>query len=186
MSHPYRNTMNTRALQTIRPLAIFLLAGFVLTGCRTYGGYGSEEAAVAQIHQANERFAKELDRARSDAETLQTLASAHRNLTSYVEEYQRFVEKHAALLEAHRATYDRLKDGASYRAASRALGAVVSEQFLVHDGYRSVLEEMLGLRETLQKRAASAHYQQVPPYYRQIEEQIYNPTVARVAAALGG
>ncbi|WP_457651993.1 hypothetical protein [Rhodocaloribacter sp.] len=178
--------MKTRAFPSIPTLAILLFAGFALTGCRTYGGYGSEEAAVAQIHQANERFAKELDRARSDVEILQTLASAHRNLASYVEEYQGVVEEHAALLEAHRATYDRLRDGASYRTASRALGAVVSEQALVHEGYRSALEEMLGLREKLRERAASVRYQTVPPYFRRIEEQIHTPTVAQVAAAFGG
>lgn len=177
--------MNSRTFGFFHSLLVLLVAGFVLTGCRTYGGYGSEEAAVHEIGQANERFAAELERARSDAERLQSLVARHETLAPFVAEYEQWVAEHAALLEAHKEKYEQLSGGASYRKVSRALGAVVSEQQLVHEGYREVLEDMLGMRDRLVKRALSVHYQQVPVYYRRIEEQIYNPTVSQVLAAFG-
>lgn len=150
-----------------------LLLLFVATGCRTYGGYDSEEAALAQIEQANTQFAASLERARAAAEALKATAPAHPEWGDAVADYEALVEEHARTLAAHHALQATLaEEGGSYRTVSRALGAIVSEERRINDGYEQVLDRMAGAPESLRRV-----YQVVPPYYHRVMHQKQRPTV---------
>lgn len=113
-------------------LCLVLLAA----GCRTYGGYDSGPLTMAQIEEANRTFAAEAERARAELGALERLAagSADSLLVQTVQAYGALVTLHEALLAEHRQEAEEADRG-NYRALSRTLGAIVSEQALVRDGY---------------------------------------------------
>ncbi|QXD15662.1 hypothetical protein GQ464_001590 [Rhodocaloribacter litoris] len=163
-----------------------LLAVLLLAGCRTYGGYGSEEAARTQLRTAVERFADELERARADARLLREVAAAAPALAAYVDAYEQTVTRHAALLEEHRARLEALGEDASYRTLSRALGAVVSEQSLIRDRYRNLLVAMAYPDTMPHVVRLLSGYQAVPPYYARIEATLIVPSAEDLLARYRG
>ncbi|RMF56340.1 MAG: hypothetical protein D6746_12625 [Bacteroidetes bacterium] len=161
-------------------LALVVLAG---TGCRTYGGYGSEEATLAQIEAANERFAEALRRAEAEAAMLSEALADVKAVAPYVDAYRWVTQRHAEMLETHRAKYETLQQGASYRELSRALGAIVTEQIVVQEQYEHLLWAMAYAESmpALTVRLLSS-YQAIPPYYVRIEERLQTPTAEDVVA----
>ncbi len=157
------------------PIGIVWVLLLLGSGCRTYGGYDTEEIALKQIEQANRQFAQALEQARADAEALNASLAGHPAWVPAVSAFGHLVAEHAALLEAHRALYARLaEEGGSYLDVSRALGAVVSEQRRIQDGYGRILA---GLQEA-GTVVVGGVYQAVPPYYHRRFYQLNKPSVA--------
>jgi hypothetical protein len=160
-----------------------LLVGLVLViglgACRTYGGYGSEEALKAQIEEANEQFADQLTRAQNGMERLSRAASENVALQPVVSEYEDAMRQHTAFLAEHREQAERVKvhTGAlgrltsSYRDLNRCLGSILSEQAEVNIRYNEAVAHLVAIRDGLGEDVATHEqgdtglYQAVPPQY---------------------
>lgn len=170
-------------------LATVLL--ITLSGCRTYGGYGTEEASFDEIQEINERFASELSKAKSELSTLQQAASQNRELGSYVERYEALLTRHEALVEHHEALTGSLKvrTGAlgrlstSYRDLNRALGSITAEQLAMKSHYHQLANSLAthGSGEVLLPGPMS-RYQAVPPYYERVRVALEQHSLSEALA----
>lgn len=126
-----------------RPAFVFFCVGLLaLTGCRTYGGYGSEEATYRQMQQANRQFANDLERARADLEALEDAAAQNDALTSYAERFQALVQRHEQTLEEHRATVEGMSASDDYRSLHRSYGTIITEARILRKQYNRVVERV--------------------------------------------
>ena len=153
---------------------------FLLTGCRTYGGYDSEEALYAQIEKTNQQFADELNRARSEFSLIQNAASSNRMFAPFVDQYEAILEDHAEKVEAHAGILAGLEVktgfigqlGQSYRMLNRGLGSILTDQAQVRDAYVHLLNninrEAKGEAFTPVSIPEPGRYQAVPPFYEAI------------------
>ncbi len=159
-------------------LLVVLLA---TTGCRTYGGYGSEEGTIEQIQQANSDFASQLDQARSDLNLLEESAQANSALDALVPVYRDVVALHEEKLALHRDYANDVTAESGYREISRKYGAILSEQRLLSIRYQEMHERV---RQALRGEASSAEqaalqssYQVVPLFYRRAENEASDLTM---------
>lgn len=160
------------------------------TGCRTYGGHGSEEGTLDQIEQANSDFASRLDRARSDLEMLQQSAQANSGLESLVPVYQQVVSMHEDKLALHREYADALGSDSGYREISRKYGAIISDQRLVTIRYQEMHERVRQALQTAdtataESAALESRYQVVPLFYRRAENQAADLTMKEALQGAG-
>jgi hypothetical protein len=152
---------------SVRLLALLALV-LTMTGCRTYGGYGSEDASLVQIGAANAYFAQQLGRAEADLRTLEQAAASNASLATYAAQYRAFVLVHQAFLDAHQELEADLEGGGSYREVHRALGAIISEQNLVSDLYERLLLQIWQTTQgdsTVHAFPDRGTYEIMPPYY---------------------
>lgn len=161
----------------LRAGAVALLVVGFGSGCRTYGGYGTEEKAVAAIERMNEQFARSLARAEGDLAALQDMARTTSRLMPVAEEFAAVMADHARLLESHRQDVDRLKSGPSgYRASSRLLGGIVTDHQLTAHRYQVVVGRAAGMdRGRVSEPRPHSLYQQVPPHYIRLENRAAEP-----------
>jgi hypothetical protein len=117
------------------PLFIAAVVLVVTSGCRTYGQYGNTEAIPAQMQQAVQQFADDLERAESDILALSEATAQNAALQPAESAYRDLIAKHRTFLEAHRAIAAEYEDGGDYRALNREYGAIISEQRLVSTRY---------------------------------------------------
>lgn len=160
---------------TNRSTLLVLLAGLlVLTGCRTYGDYGSTAATIDQAAQAAQDYADALNRARADLDRLQAAAESNTALAMFVPRYEHTIAQHEAQLSDHRAITERLQDDPSYRTASRLFGAMISEQRATADRYhqlhKRIQQTVQGVPGAMYRSAESPSYV-VPTYYKRVENQ---------------
>ncbi len=167
-------------MRIVSLFSLVVVVGLLASGCRLYGGYGSEEAALKQIEEANDRFANDLDRYRADYTALAGVSFSSEEMDELVEQFQETVKRHEALVRSHAANRISLNEGASYRTVSRVLGAVVSENDAVYGTYDRILAQ---LAEVDQPVHDMSRYQAVPPFYVNLERQIRRPSVRLVLAA---
>ncbi|NNE68887.1 MAG: hypothetical protein HKN29_00835 [Rhodothermales bacterium] len=114
----------------------------LLSGCRMYGGHGSEAATYAQIQEALERYEDRADRLQGDHDAVMAAAAGNAALASAAEATAALVNAQAETLEFHRATVASVSDGSSYRKLNRALGAMVTEQQRIEDQYRRIVAQV--------------------------------------------
>ncbi len=159
---------------------LLVLSVVLLASCRTYGGYGSEDATHEQITETNAAFGTALSSARAELPTLQRAAQGRPELTPYVGRYEALLLQHEEMAEAHMALQASLKvkTGAlgrltsSYRDLSRALGAIVSEQREIELAYEDIALDVrraaLGDAFVAEEPREKGRYQIVPPYYERL------------------
>ena len=167
-------------------LALLLVA----SGCRTYGDdYGNEEATLEGIAEANEQFATDLARARTELATLRRAAEANPALEPLAEQYTEVLVAHGVTLDVHRDmaaeldVEDSIWDqtvggwlgGGDYRPLHRAYGAIISEQQLVRDRYDELVRNVLTATRQDSINYAWAlepypegYYYVIPPQYERI------------------
>ena len=135
--HQYDPFMTAhRSLQHFRVLLfIFVAGGLVLTGCRTYGGYGSEEKTYHQIQETIRQLEQELGRAQSDLRRLETAADTVDALKPLADRYRELVASHEGYLQTYRGQAEALSAGASYRNLHRTYGAMITDRDLLHRQY---------------------------------------------------
>ena len=157
-----------------------LLALLLLTGCRTYGGFDSEEALYAQIEKTNQQFEDELTRAKAELNLIRNAASSNRLFASFAAQYEEILSTHEAAVADHAALFESLevKTGPigrltqSYRKLNRGLGAILAEQNQIRDSYVHLLNNINRVAKddayvpvTIPEEG---RYQAVPPFYESI------------------
>ena len=155
-----------------------MFIALVLSGCRTYGDYGTEEATFAEIEDVNSRFADELDRAQAEQATLQRAAGQYGDLKPFNAHYDELLSRHEALVASHAALTAQLsvKTGpmgrltSSYRDLNRALGNIVADQQMMKDLYEEFAQELAGLNP--ETRSSTSRYEIVPPFYERIHAEL--------------
>lgn len=153
--------------------ATFLLAIAALTtGCRTYGGHGSEDATYTQILSAVERYEAQAERMRGDYQALIEASGQNPELLPFSSRLASTLEIQEASLRHAQALADNVSASSDYRALNRALGSLVSHQQRVDDAYTRILEDIQGDRVDLLRRQDPARYQIVPAYYARIEASL--------------
>lgn len=129
-------------LASAAPRLAALLLLVTLVGCRTYGGYGTEEETVEQILEANRLFAADLERARADLLVLEQVAERNPLLVAPYQRFYGIVTLHEALLNEHQDLAADLDDGfMTYREISRTLGAITTEDRMIRSRYRAFLTD---------------------------------------------
>ena len=176
----------TASALSLLGLALLLVA----SGCRTYGDdYGNEEATLEGIAEANEQFADDLARARTELGTLRRVAAANPALEPLAEQYAELLVAHEVVLDVHRDMAAKLDAGDSiwdqtiggwvgggdYRPLHRAYGAIISEQQIVRDRYDELVRNALITtgRDSLNYVWAlepypEGRYYVIPPQYERI------------------
>ena len=167
-------------------LLILLVASFV--GCRTYGGYGSEEATLRQIEAAQVQLSRDLVQARNDLRSLQASAAGSAQLQAAANAYEGVVRAHEALVAEHEAIVEEARsNNDAYRFLSRTLRGMHSEQQNLHQRYRDILH---GVRSAAVMGAPTRpgtvipRYHVVPPFYERIENADYITSVGGAWRAL--
>lgn len=173
-------------LQKYSVFCVLVLA--VLSGCRTYGGYDSEEAIYDQIVESNTAFANELEKARGDLSKLQQAASQNAEYSNFVTEYEHLLERHEGMVEAHAELTETLdvKTGflgrltPAYRNLNRALGNIAAEQAAMRNSYYRFAAHLSGDAEgdIWKANIDRSRYQAVPPYYQVISHTIERKTIS--------
>lgn len=169
----------------------FLLTLLVLvSGCRSYGGYGSAEETRQQIQRIVDRFEEELSRARADLRTLEAAADRYADLSTPAGGYARVVEGHEAVLDAQRDVAARMAEESDYRTLRRAYDAMVVQQRLVRRLYQEVLRSAYEVADVDPTPDVGRLYSVVPPYYARAGAPdrmlTVNDVVARVRSDVEG
>ena len=162
----------------------FIIALVVLTGCRTYGDYGSEEATYAQIEKINTQFADDLDKARAEKAGLDRVVSQLSDLRGVDEEYAELLEKHESMIAHHAELTGHLKVKkgmlgrltTSYRDLNRALGYIAAEQEAMKADYDTFVRRLAGM--TKSDRGAMSRYEIAPPFYERIRSSLERLSLA--------
>lgn len=129
-----------------------LVTLLVLSGCRTYGGDGTEAKNFEAMQNAVQSFEDELSRAQADLQTLEEAATSD-TLEALAHRFQDQVHEHEELLETQQERVHRLSPDASYRTLQRAYGATVKEQQMMEQKYQRVVRTV---RATVQERDVEA------------------------------
>lgn len=167
---PSIRSLMTRLASRLLPA---LVVALLLTGCRTYGGRGSEEQLTAQLQQAHTQFVQMRDQARNDLAALQQQAASNPALGLHVAAFEANLQAHEALLQNHEAMMAH-PSGGDYRDLSNAFGAMLTEHQKIADRYQAILRQVRGGPGPV---ADQSRYQIVPPYYVRVME-------AQAAAAI--
>ncbi len=170
---------SARTLATTRErLVLLVVLMLVASGCRMYGGYGTEDAHVAQAETTVANFAQQIGQAEADLAALNAAAASTPALAPHAALYADLVAHHTALAAAQEA---RLEDvaGGSYRTVSRALGAMVAEQQRVHEQYNRM---HYAIQDVVQGTTGGAVisaslYRSVPAYFERIRHGLEQPTM---------
>lgn len=158
-----------------------LLSLLALTGCRTYGGYDSEPLTLDQMQTATQQFAENLEQARSDLSLLEAATATNPALDPLEQTYRTTVTLHAEKLDHHRRIVEEFNaaDG-SYRALSRNYGAIISDQRLVQQRYRSLLARISRTVRGVDPQPApemKSRYSVAPIFYSQAERELNTLTM---------
>ena len=151
-----------------------LLLLVVLSGCRTYGGYGTTEEIPRQMQQAVQQFADELARAESDVQALSAAVAQNSALEPFESQYRDVIAKHEEFLEHHRAIAEQFQDGGDYRALNRNYGAIISEQRLIETRYNELHARIQRIVSGQPDRAVQqlkSRYVVNPSYYGRVQNR---------------
>lgn len=173
----------SRRLSAHSLLAVIVLLT-ALSGCRSYGGQGSEEAIYEEMQRGHQVFEKVLDRKRAELRTLQQAASENERLADLAEQYARMVQGHQALLDEYGEEIANLSPDSDYRNLNHAFGAMIAMHRTVKMQYDRLLDH--AHRSFLSADTASAvkrPYALIPPYFDRVREGQRELTLNDVIAA---
>lgn len=136
-------------LRVDRFVVLLALAGLLVSGCRTYGGYDSKPKMYQAMQRSVEGFADDLNRAEADFRILVDAAEESDTLQSLVDDYQAVMDAHKSLLEKQRHRVEQFSASSGYRTLHREYGATVTEQRMIEQNYRRVVRAARGsIQET--------------------------------------
>ena len=151
----------------LKNVSALLALLIVFSGCRMYGGHGSEEATYAQIQEALARYEARADRLQGDYDALSRAAAMRPMLVQEVEVLAALQTAQQSTLAHHRETAASVNAGSSYRSLKRALGAMITQQQIIEDQYDRIAARILD-RSDLDSQP-EALYSTVPAKLARIE-----------------
>lgn len=161
---------------SVRPLILIpVVCLLMLAGCRTYGGYETEALTLNQMQTATQQFADKLEQARADLNLLEQATATNEALQALERRYRETVSLHEEKLQLHRDVVARFEaEDGTYRDLHRNYGALISDQRLVQQRYRSLLQRIsrtvrgLGAQDDAM---LESHYFVTPLFYPRTESQ---------------
>lgn len=123
-------------------LLCFAVLGLVLSGCRTYGGYGTKPKTYQSMQKAVQSFEKDFSRAETDLQKLESAVATADTLQPFVEQFQGLLDEHESLLQQQRDRIERLSPSSTYRNLHAAYGATVTEQRLMEQKYQRLIRSV--------------------------------------------
>jgi len=178
-------------------LAVIVLFA-TLSGCRSYGGQGSEEAIYQEIQRGHQTFEAKLDRRRAELRTLQQAASGNERLADLAEQYALMVQGHEALLADQGEEIASLSSDSDYRDLNRFFGAMIAMHRTVQLQYDRLLDhshrtflsaDTVSSADTVRSADSVSPvkrpYALIPPYFDRVREGQRELTLNDVIAAAG-
>lgn len=185
--------MNASAHRRTRGVWGILVLVLLVTGCRTYGAYDAREKTLEEIQQAAERFAEDFERARAERDALQRAAASNSALTPFIERFDAILERQETLVAEQQTLAAEADAGTnplfawvgpdSYRHLHRAYGAMVTDQRIIRDRYRMVLDDLALAQGTMAapgRIEELGRYQVAPQFYQRLINTSERRTVAMV------
>lgn len=148
----------------IKVLGLVLLVGS-MAGCRTYGGYGSEEALYRQMQRASAEFSQELEQMRLERPALEQQLGARPDGPRLTDHLNATMSLHEELIERHSNMIEELGEGSSHRTLRRAYGAMITDHELVRGSYRRARQTATRGDSADTTDVMRMPYQVVPTFY---------------------
>ncbi len=155
-----------------------LLVFLMLSGCRTYGDYGTEQASFDRIAAINTQFSQDLERAKGDLEVLKRAVASDSDLKEALMQYEALLTQHEEMSAHHNELAQTLtvktgmmgKLSTSYRDLNRALGYITAEQLGMHNSYSRFAASLLedDRQKAMLEPESSSRYHIAPPFYEKI------------------
>jgi hypothetical protein len=139
-------------------LLVFVL---LLSGCRTYGDYGSQEAMYRQIHVA-------LDQLDAEASAFDARRSAIA-VPAMTDALDRLAASRSHLVGQYREIVSQLSESSGHRELRRVYGALISDRQIIYDRLarlEAVAADVDGA--PLRLSDPRSDYQTVPLYYYRV------------------
>ncbi|MFK7846347.1 MAG: hypothetical protein AB8G77_13700 [Rhodothermales bacterium] len=176
--------MRKQLFSNISLLLVFL----VLSGCRTYGDYGTEQASYDRIAAINTQFSQDLERAKGDLEVLKRAAGSDSDLKMALMQYESLLAQHEEISARHKEMALNLtvktglmgKLSTSYRDLNRALGSITIEQLSMHKNYSRFAASLLedDSYKAIAGPESASRYHIAPPFYEEIRYALAKVSVS--------
>ncbi len=161
------NILRVSGTRTVLSLIFIML---LVSGCRTYGRYGSEEATYQQILKAHQLFQEDLARRQADLRRLESAAGETEVVGRLAMQYAEIVGGHEAVLESEKNEIADLSPASGYRDLHRTLGAIISGHRTIRIQYQGLLTNALESRVPPDTTVeVERPYALIPAYYKRIE-----------------
>jgi len=167
--------------------AAAMLAALAVSGCRTYGGYGSESANYEQMQRAVGILEEELGRARADLSAAQAAAASNPEAEVLATNFGEIVDVHARIVDEQKELLDGLSEDSDYRELSRAFGAINSQKQAIQERYDRFLRGAYVAFADTAEADVGRPYSSVPPFYNRVAAAQKTLTLKQLLAfVLGG
>ncbi len=174
-------------------LGVLLVAAVFITGCRTYGGYGSEQALYDEIVRLVQQFDNDLARSRGELAAIEQAAATHPELARVYENYSLMLDGHQVFLEEQREIVEQLSPGSTYRHLHRVHGAILAAQRTARNQKASLARaasEILAAdaapaQQDAQAVDATRPYALIPPYYIRVAQDQGRTDLSNIVRGLG-
>jgi outer membrane murein-binding lipoprotein Lpp len=159
-----------------------MLAALAVSGCRTYGGHGSESANYEQMQRAVGILEEDLERARADLRAAQAAASSSPRAEVLATNFGEIVEEHARIVNEQKELLEGLSEDSDYRDLSRAFGAINTQRQAIQERYGRFLQGAYVAFADTAGWDVDRPYSSIPPYYKQIAATGQTHTLKQVLA----
>lgn len=163
----------------MRSLLFAALLFVTVSGCRTYGQYGTQEARYQAIVNVNQAFEAQLTRHRADLEAFSAAFPQHAEDAAAVlavwEEALAFGRTREGMLTA----------STDYRTLHHAHGAIITRYQVARDRFAHLAAQAEGASDELHGTAtgiAKSQYKAIPPQYQRAENQRASVTLPTAPA----
>lgn len=149
---------------------------FVVMGCRSYGGYGAEEALYEEIVRLVQQFEQDLSRSSGELAAIQEAATQTPELATLSEDFSLMLAGHEALLDEQQEAIRELSPNSGYRTLHSVHGAILAVQRTVRNQRMSLLagagdrvaDDTSAFQDTSGVQDVERPYALIPPYYDRI------------------
>lgn len=111
----------------------------IMSGCRTYGGYGVQEKTYEAMQTTIQSFESDLKKAEADLRRLEEAAAQDQGLESLVSRFRHLVEEHESFLTTQHERLERLSPESDPRTLHTAYGATVTERRMLEQRYQRII-----------------------------------------------
>jgi len=162
-----------------------LLVALVLSGCRTYGGHGSEDATVSQFATMSEWASQESRRLAGDRQALEDAVAARPELAAFIGPVAELSEELGRLGARWSEVAGAGYEASSYRELHHLLGGMISERQAWQNAYRALARNVaaVALGTGTGPRAAS-RYQVAPVYYERLASSLDEVRIRDLVASV--